>query len=112
MARPSSQSVRQLTSPGAGLVYVSAEQVEMTMALRALQPNDEMSQKEFWISAYLAALHRVGPAEAVAQADQALELSNQRWCHDSVPPISACQYLHNYPVGYIPSRKELEDLHL
>lgn len=79
------------------------------MALRPLAPSNEMSQKDFWIAAFVAALHRVDPARALAEADEALQLSNQRWCHDNVPPVLASQYLHRYPLGYLPSPSEMEN---
>jgi hypothetical protein len=56
------------------------------------------SQKDWWLSCYLAALSRVGPDEAKAEADSALAICNERW---KLPPvIGTWQYEHNYPVGH------------
>lgn len=72
------------------------------MELPYLQPWREVSQKEFWINAYLAALHRVDSEQAKKEADAALEACNSRWDSRLYPPIESCQYAHNYPLGVLP----------
>lgn len=38
-----------------------------------------MTQKEFWVQAYLALLQRYDPEQAIAEADKALAVADERW---------------------------------
>lgn len=65
----------------------------------------EPTQKQLWLAAYTALLHRLSPAEAIKAADEALALCNERWSH---PPYVTCwQYKHNYAVGHAFPNKEV-----
>lgn len=57
-----------------------------------------LSKKEFWIAAYLAALHRAGPDDALAEADKALSLCDARWQKPEY--IAHWQYRHDFPIGH------------
>lgn len=60
----------------------------------------EMTQKEFWISAYLAALHRLDHAAALKEADQALLTCNKRWQWPHRARVEVQHYLHDCPIGF------------
>lgn len=62
-------------------------------------PHPEISQKQFWLSAYIAALHRVDHAAATAEADGALAACNKRWSNYA-QPVQVWQSAHNCPVGF------------
>lgn len=72
------------------------------MEMPYLPPGQSPSQKEFWISAYLAAMHRLGPEQALLEADKALTLCNQRWNQNTHRPVRSCQFVYNYPLGVGP----------
>lgn len=56
-----------------------------------------MSREELWFSAFLAALHRVEPKDAIDQAHEALRLCDEQWRD---PPVVACfNHAHAFPVG-------------
>jgi len=42
-------------------------------------PTTPISQREFWVAAYLTALARVPPSQPLAEADEALRICNDRW---------------------------------
>lgn len=65
--------------------------------LRYVPAHEEMSQKEFWIKAYLASLHRLDQQEACEEADRALATCNQRWSQALLEP--SWQFPHNFPLG-------------
>jgi hypothetical protein len=60
-------------------------------------PVEMFKRKDFWLSAYLAALHRLPAASAVAEADDALRCADERWANP--PTIGSWRYQHDYPVG-------------
>ncbi|MET4675865.1 MULTISPECIES: hypothetical protein [unclassified Luteibacter] len=60
-------------------------------------PAELFKRKDFWLAAYLAALHRLSADDAVAEADQALRRADQRW--ENAPTIGSWRYEHEYPVG-------------
>lgn len=72
------------------------------MAMPYLKPFPEMSQKEFWTQAYLAALHRMNSDDALKEADAALSVCNDRWSTNRISPVAAAQYSHHYPLGVEP----------
>lgn len=76
------------------------------MEMPYLHPSLSISQKDFWIQAYLAALHRVGPRDAIADADAALALCNERWDQRNIRPVVSCQFPHNYPIGAFPVSRD------
>lgn len=56
-----------------------------------------MTQKEFWIQAYLNLLTTHGPRDAVAFADEALDICDERW---KTPVVEGTvQLLADVPVG-------------
>jgi hypothetical protein len=57
-----------------------------------------ITKKQFWTEAYLAALHRVPPTEALAEADEALRLCDNRW--RDPPYIAHWKYNHDFPLGH------------
>jgi len=57
-----------------------------------------LTKKQFWVAAYLAALHRVGADDALAEADKALSLCDERWRNPEY--IGHWQYKHDFPVGH------------
>lgn len=59
----------------------------------------EPNRKEFWLQAFSAALHRVGAAEAVLEADEALRLCDERWRNPAI--VGSVNYEHDYPVGHV-----------
>lgn len=73
--------------------------MEFENKLPTLTVPGEMSQKEFWIRAYLAALHRTNFEGAVNEADNALKACNARW--SKMMPQESWQYAHHYPIGVI-----------
>ena len=58
----------------------------------------EPTRKEFWLTCFTAALHRVGPEAARDEADKALELCDQRWKGAEV--VATWHYKHHYPIGH------------
>lgn len=60
-------------------------------------PAELFKRKDFWLSAYLAALHRMPAAAAVAEADEALRCVDERWANP--PTIGSWRYQHDYPIG-------------
>lgn len=58
-----------------------------------------ITKKEFWVAAYLAALHRVSANEALAEADQALSVAEQRWQDPEY--VGHWKYKHDFPLGFI-----------
>lgn len=56
-----------------------------------------MSREELWFAAFLAALHRVEPTQAIAQANESLKLCDEQW--RDPPVITTFTYTHAYPVG-------------
>ena len=60
---------------------------------------EPVTRKGFWIAAYLAALHRVGAADAVTEADAAFDAADQRW--KSSKTIGSWRFEHDYPVGTV-----------
>lgn len=67
-----------------------------------LQMGREISQKEFWLKAYLAAMCRVDHKSALEEADAALVICNERWNEKIHLPVRSCQHVHNYPIGAAP----------
>jgi hypothetical protein len=59
----------------------------------------EPTQKDFWVAAYLAALHRVPQADAMSEADAALAACNERWAYP--PFVNTWRYRHMYPLGHL-----------
>lgn len=57
-----------------------------------------VTKKQFWISAYLAALHRLPAQEAINEADEALRLSDERWTKTKV--VSDFRYTHDFELGH------------
>lgn len=55
------------------------------------------SRREFWYSAFLAALHRLPTDDAIAEADKALTACNERWKNPHV--VKAFRYRDDYQVG-------------
>lgn len=78
---------------------LQAERIMSINAPHYMAPHLEMSQKEFWINAYLAALHRLDHDAALKEADGALEACNRRWAGMSYV-IEISQHLHNCPIGF------------
>lgn len=62
-------------------------------------PHPEISQKQFWLSAYIAALHRVDHDAALVEADEALQACNKRWANQS-KTVQIWQNEQNCPVGF------------
>ncbi|WP_036110002.1 MULTISPECIES: hypothetical protein [Luteibacter] len=57
----------------------------------------EPTIKQVWLAAFTALLTRLPPAQAAKEADEALEISHQRW---STPrPVKTYVYSHNLPIG-------------
>ncbi|WP_334032887.1 hypothetical protein [Burkholderia gladioli] len=54
--------------------------------------------QEFWLAAYLAALHRVEPIAARMIADEAVQVAHERW--KNAPTVECWDYWHNYPLGH------------
>lgn len=59
-----------------------------------------MTQKDFWINAYLAALHRVDHAAASEEANAALACCNKRWHWARATPVKVQMHLHECPIGF------------
>jgi flagellar biosynthesis chaperone FliJ len=57
-----------------------------------------LSQKDFWLQAYIAALHRLDHELALVEADRALEACNQRWMRIS-KKVQIWTHLSDCPVG-------------
>lgn len=55
------------------------------------------SRRDFWYSAFLAALQRLSTDEAVAEADRALVACDARWKKAHV--VRTFVYRDDYPVG-------------
>lgn len=60
--------------------------------------NQPMSQKDFWLQAYIAALHRLDHELALVEADRALEACNIRWMRIS-KKVQIWTHLSDCPVG-------------
>lgn len=60
--------------------------------------NAMMSRRELWFAAYVAALHRVPPSDALAAADEALDLSDSRWRAGHF--VTTYKDRYDYPVGH------------
>ncbi|MDR3385425.1 MAG: hypothetical protein P4L92_00105 [Rudaea sp.] len=58
----------------------------------------EPTRKEFWLTCFQAALHRVSPEKALKEADRALALSDKRWLDAEY--VATWHYTHHYPVGH------------
>ena len=56
------------------------------------------SQRKFWFSAYLASLHHLPPAQALAAADEALAMADERWRVKHF--VTTCAERADYPVGH------------
>jgi hypothetical protein len=61
------------------------------------QGEHPFSQREFWLEAFLAALHRTTSEQALVEADNALEVCNARWSNEVRFPVHA--YLSSTQVG-------------
>lgn len=59
---------------------------------------NHQSKKDFWIAAYLAALHRVNSDDALIEADKALATCDTRW--QNAEYIAHWQYKHDFPIGH------------
>lgn len=70
-----------------------------------LPRQSEQTKKEFWMEAYLAALHRVDAKAAEQEADEALKRCDEKWQHRSLGPSVA--YWHDYPVGINPGPEQV-----
>lgn len=57
-----------------------------------------VTKKHFWMAAYLAALHRVTPAEALVEADEALRLGDERWRNPE--HVAHWRWVHDFPLGH------------
>ena len=57
-----------------------------------------LSKKEFWVAAYLAALHRVGPEDALKEADKALGICDERWRDPDY--VGHWKFKHDFPLGW------------
>lgn len=55
------------------------------------------SRREFWYSAFLAAMHRLPTDDALAEADKALIACNERWKQPHV--VRNFRYRDDYQVG-------------
>lgn len=62
-------------------------------------PHPEISQKQFWLSAYIAALHRLDHEAASVEADNALQACNKRWANH-FETVQIWQNQQNCPVGF------------
>jgi ABC-type glutathione transport system ATPase component len=72
---------------------------EIAMELQNPPPSlSPVTKKQFWISAYLAALHRLPAKEAIDEADEALRLSDERWAKTQV--VSDFRYTHDFELGH------------
>lgn len=60
--------------------------------------NAPPTKKDLWFAAYIASLHRRTPDEALADADRALELCDERWSRSAHVPC--WNYKFQYPVGH------------
>jgi len=59
---------------------------------------NEPTIKQVWLLAFTAALHRVGPAAALLDADEALRIADARW--KEAPTVGCWEYRHSYPLGH------------
>ena len=60
--------------------------------------NAMTSRRELWFAAYVAALHRVPPPDALAAADEALDLADSRWRAGHF--VTTYKNRYDYPVGH------------
>ncbi|WP_426287612.1 hypothetical protein [Luteibacter sp. E-22] len=56
-----------------------------------------ISKKQFWVAAYLAALHRLPAAEALQEAEEALRMADERWQRSEV--VGHFRYTHEFELG-------------
>lgn len=69
------------------------------MNLHASSPETpSLTKKNFWVAAYLAALHRVPPAEAKVEADEALRIADERWQWSDV--VAEFRNKHDFEIGH------------
>ncbi len=58
----------------------------------------EPTKKQLWLTAFTSLLARLSPKEAAQEADQALQICDERW---KEPQWAwSWQYKHAYPVGF------------
>jgi len=69
-----------------------------TMTVQMSKSFGEPNQKEFWLTCFSAALHRLPAAQALAEADEALRLCDERW--KNPPHVGSITFEHAYPVGH------------
>lgn len=70
------------------------------------QAASPISKKQFWVAAYLAALHRLPAAEAVEEAEEALRMADERWQRSEV--VGHFRYTHEFELGqtFLPSDEQ------
>jgi hypothetical protein len=61
------------------------------------QSASPISKKQFWVAAYLAALHRLPAAEALKEADEALRVADERWQNSEI--VGHFRYTHEFELG-------------
>ncbi|HWG87107.1 MAG TPA: hypothetical protein VN679_04935 [Candidatus Acidoferrales bacterium] len=57
-----------------------------------------ITKKHFWLAAYVAALHRKSPTEAITEADEALRLCDERWREPEF--VGHWKFKHDFPLGW------------
>jgi hypothetical protein len=57
-----------------------------------------LTKKQFWTEAYLAALHRLSAKDALQEANDALEICDERWKNPE--SVGHWQWKHDFPIGH------------